>query len=310
MSTYPTAEIANGRIAVKLYLPDPDYGYYQGTRFDWSGVMASLRYAGHEYFGEWFETYVPRKHDAIVGPVEEFVPEGGGLGYSEAKSGETFIRIGVGVVRKPEEPEYRKFGTYEIVDPGKWTVTKAADWVTFRHELEGLSGYAYEYTKTVRLDERSPKLCIEHTLKNTGTRPIITEQYNHNFFVMDSQITGPEILVRFPFELRAEDDLKELAEVRGGGIVFLREFEKGASVLTGLKGFGASDGNHCIAVENLRTGAGVHIRGDRPLLRLVFWAMRKTVCPEPYIALSAEPGCETKWQWLYECYELPLTNGD
>ena len=34
----PQAEITNGQIRVKLYLPDARNGYYRATRFDWSGV--------------------------------------------------------------------------------------------------------------------------------------------------------------------------------------------------------------------------------------------------------------------------------
>ena len=66
----PQAAISNGTLDAKLYLPDSASGYYRGTRFDWSGVIHSLRYRGHEYFGTWFERYDPKTHDAITGPVE------------------------------------------------------------------------------------------------------------------------------------------------------------------------------------------------------------------------------------------------
>jgi len=39
---FPRAEISNGSVRAKLYLPDPDNGYYRATRFDWSGVISSL----------------------------------------------------------------------------------------------------------------------------------------------------------------------------------------------------------------------------------------------------------------------------
>ena len=66
----PEATISNGSIQSRLYLPDAQRGYYRGTRFDWSGVIYSLRYKGHEYFGPWFDKYDPNTHDAITGPVE------------------------------------------------------------------------------------------------------------------------------------------------------------------------------------------------------------------------------------------------
>jgi hypothetical protein len=67
---FPEAEISNGRIQAKFYLPDAERGYYRGTRFDWSGSIYSLQCNGHEYFGKWFEKYDPKIHDAITGPVE------------------------------------------------------------------------------------------------------------------------------------------------------------------------------------------------------------------------------------------------
>src|SRR5882724_5581077 len=109
----PQADITNGVLKAKLYLPDTEQGYYRATRFDWAGVVASLEYKGHNFFGLWFEKYDPNIHDAITGPVEEFLTEGKGLGYDEAKTGESFVKIGVGAIRKPDEPRFRQFSTYE-----------------------------------------------------------------------------------------------------------------------------------------------------------------------------------------------------
>jgi hypothetical protein len=74
--------------------------------------------------------------------VEEFRTNDAGWGYDEARIGGAFIRIGVGVIRKPDEPRYRTFNTYEIVNPGRWRVRTARDRVEFAHELSDPSGYA------------------------------------------------------------------------------------------------------------------------------------------------------------------------
>ena len=97
---HPKALLTNGKLDALVFLPDAKNGYYRSTRFDWSGVISSLRYQGHEYFGQWFDHYDPNIHDAITGPVEEFLTREAGLGYQDAKPGGSFIRIGVGVVRK------------------------------------------------------------------------------------------------------------------------------------------------------------------------------------------------------------------
>src|SRR5579863_980465 len=132
---YPKAEISNGVIRAELMLPDNQNGSYRGTRFDWSGIISSLTFSKHEYFGRWYEKHDPKIHDAITGPVEEFRTNDKGLGYDEAKPGGTFVRIGIGTVRKPDEPAYRAY-TYDIVDPGKRMIHKHKDRIEFTHRLQ------------------------------------------------------------------------------------------------------------------------------------------------------------------------------
>jgi hypothetical protein len=306
---FPEAQISNGSVTAKLYLPDPERGYYRGTRFDWSGVIYSLRAHGHEYFGQWFERYDPKLHDAIMGPVEEFKTNEAGLGYDEAEPGDTFIRIGVGVVRKPDNQPYQAFKTYEIVDPGKWNVRSGRDWIEFVHELSDGKGYGYRYKKTIRLAGGKPEMVIEHSLQNTGTKPIRTSQYNHNFFVIDGQPTGPASVVRFPFALRPTQAIRgDAAELRDGQIVYTKELEKGESVFGRFEGFGETAKDYDIRVEHRKAGAGVRITGDQPLSRVVFWSIRSTFCPEPYIDLTVGPGREASWNYKYDFYPLPANS--
>ncbi len=299
---FPQAEISNGAIQMMLYLPDAERGYYRGTRFDWSGQIYSLRYKDHDYFGQWFERYDPKLHDAIMGPVEEFRTGDAGLGYSEAKAGGTFIRIGVGVVRKPQERAYQAFRTYEIVNPGKWVTRPERDRITFIHELADDTGYRYEYRKTIRLTGSRPRMTIEHVLKNKGRKAIETAVYDHNFFVIDNQPAGPDFTVKFAFPLEAASKIAPLAEVRGDQLAYLKELEPRQSVFTELKGFGPSAKDYDIRIENRKVNAGVRITGDKPLQKVVFWSIRKTLCPEPYIQMRVEPGREAKWKLTYDFY--------
>ena len=297
----PEADISNGRIRAKLYLPDAATGYYRGTRFDWSGAIASLEWTGHTYFGKWFDRYDPKTHDAITGPVEEFLTNGAGLGYDEAKAGDSFVRIGVGAVRKPDEPRYRQFSTYDITDPGKWTVTKGADWIEFVHELHDAGGYAYVYRKKVRLAGNS--LVLEHQLKNAGRKTIATSVYEHNFFMLDNQPTGPDTVARFRFQPRATGSLGGLAEIRGTDLAYLQELQPKQTVQTDLEGFSASAKDYDIRVENRKTGAGVRQTSDRPMSKLHLWSIRTTVCPEAFIDLRIEPGKASSWRIAYEFYQ-------
>ncbi|MEO7145216.1 MAG: hypothetical protein ABI165_17110, partial [Bryobacteraceae bacterium] len=300
----PHAEISNGVIQAKLYVPDAADGYYRATRFDWSGVIASLEYKGHEYFGQWFERYDPKLHDSIMGPVESFNTGDAGLGYKEAAAGGTFIRIGVGVVRKPSEPAYKQFNTYDIVDNGQWSTHRKPNDIAFQQKLAGPAGYAYVYRKTVRMVKGKPEMVLEHTLKNTGDKPIDTSVFDHNFFMIDHLPIGPDVTITFPFELKASGPLNGAGVLRGRQIGYTRELKKGESVHTELSGFGNSASDYDIRIENAKAGAGVRIRGDHPLEKVVFWSIRTTACPEPYIHLHVEPGSQVTWRITYDFYEI------
>jgi len=300
----PTADISNGEVRARFYLPDPDIGYYRATRFDWSGVIASLDYKGHSYFGQWFEKYDPKIHDAITGPVEEFTSEQPGFGYNDAKAGGAFLRIGVGAVKKPAQTPKDRFFTYDITDPGRWTVQRGPDWISFAQEVPSTDGYAYLYRKTVRLTKGKPELVLEHSLKNTGQKAIETEVYDHNFFVIDNQGSGPDFVVQFPFEAKATGDVKDILDVRDKQVTFRRKLEKNETVLTPISGFGGNASDYNIALENRKSGAGVRVTSDQPLSRVVFSSAAKVVSPEAYVSVKVAPGRERQWRIAYEFYTV------
>jgi hypothetical protein len=288
----PSAEITNGIVKVRFYLPDSVDGYYRATRFDWSGVMPSLEYAHHSYFGQWFPKYAPTIHDAIMGPVESFSPLGYGVGDS-------FTQIGVGVLERPDSAAYSAFRYYPILNAGVWKVTAGKERVIFKHTLKG-----YVYTKTMSLNKA--QLVIKHELRNTGAAPIETDVYDHNFFVTDSQTIAPGIVLKFPFALVAEQarGLGELAVIRGDSISIVRSFGPRESVYAVLHGYGATASDYDIRLENHITGAAVRIHTDRPLSKLVFWGSVKTLCPEPYIHVSVAPGASFTWTLYYDFYTV------
>ena len=299
---FPQADITNGVVNATLLLPDSTSGYYQATRFDWSGVIKSLDYKDHSYFGVWFKKYDPKLHDAISGPVEEF----GAIGYDEAKVGDKFLKIGVGALRKASEKPYTSFTLYEIANAGKWEVKKLKDRVVFSQTLKDETGYAYVYSKTVRLIKGKPELVLEHSLKNTGRRDIETNVYNHNFFLIDKQLTGPSIKIKFPFEVSGTGrGLGTFAEINGKEINYTRELKDKEDMYIGaVNGFSNDAKDYDFRIENHQSGAGVRIRGDKPLDKLVFWACPTVSCPEPYIHIKVSPGQEFKWNLNYEFYEF------
>jgi hypothetical protein len=316
----PEWQISNNVMRVKLYLPDATSGFYRGTRFDWSGVIADLEYAGHSYYGPWFTQTDPKVSDfiyqgaeivagpcsAITGPVEEFTA----LGYDEAKAGGTFVKIGVGVLRKPDDSPYSGYRLYEIVDGGKWSIRKSADAIEFTQELhDPSSGYGYVYRKKISLAAGKPEMSIEHSLRNAGSRPIHTSVYDHNFLVLDKQATGPGFTVTLPFDVTSDHPPeKGLAEFRKNQLVYLKTLAGEDRVYTSIEGFGKSSDDYRIRIENADVKAGMTITGDRPLAKMALWSIRSVLSVEPFVDISLEHGAESTWKYGYEYYTLPRSN--
>jgi hypothetical protein len=159
--------------------------------------------------------------------------------------------------------------------------------------------------------------------------------------MLDSQPTGPDFTVTFPFDIKATRDMNGLAEAKGKQIVYLKTLQDNVNaggtpgsapggVPTGvgapgaapgggpgrggrqaastlIEGFSTDPKDFDIRVENHKTGAGVRITGNRPLWRINFWSVRTTVCPEAYVEVKADPGKETSWRLTYDFYSLPAS---
>jgi hypothetical protein len=299
---FPSAVISNDLVSMKLFLPDPETGYYRATRFEWSGIIASLEYDGHNYFGEWKSVHDPFFHEDLSGPVEGSINPG--LGYAEARAGGKFVRLGVGVLEKPDEEDYRWNHTYKLLDHGKWTTEKGSDWIEFTHELTTDLGYGYVYIKRIELKNGDPGFTITHTLRNTGAKKIELDQFNHNFFVIDGKTTGPDFTVTFPFRINTADSLKDLVRIRKNKILFLRELHN-ESIWLLIEGYNDQDlKDHNILVADRKAGAGIRFSVDKPLYRLAFWATTTTLCPENFIYISLDPGKEEKWTSDYTLYSF------
>ena len=296
---FPLVKITNGLIEADLYLPDAQNGYYRGVRFDWAGVISRLEYKGHCYFGEWNpKPYNATLHDNITGPVEEFTP----VGYEETQVGGDFLKIGVGILTKTEDKKYFFADQYAIKNAGKWTIKPSKNKVEFVHELSDAAGYGYLYRKTVKLTKGKPELMLQHSLKNTGQKTIETQVYNHNFLMIDSEPTGPNIKTTFAFDVRAEGkNFGTIAKAENRSISYVQPLKTGENVYSeGLTGFENTAKDYDIFIQNLKSGAGVRITSDRPLEKLVYWACHSTACPEPYIKLSVKPQQEVRWEIKYE----------
>lgn len=347
---HPHETISNGKVTAVVMLPSKGDGYYQGVRFDWAGSVACASYNGHKFWGEWkgLAQYSPTSSDAVMGPAEEFRtadssldhtgPNGslfvtpGAIGYKEAAVGGIFLKPGVGFLTKTDEKPYSYGVSYPIADGGVWTNTHNATSVTSRQVLDVKDGYGYVYEKIVSLDKNGTTLSVTHHLKNTGTKPIVTYIYSHDFFMFDDQKPGAGITVHVPWAKLDASDLQvrgNFARAEGNDIIFSDPTPPpprpappadaaGTPGARGARRGGGGGGGSAqgyllgfdptkvkdfdLTVENTKTGVGVEETADVPLARLYFWAQTTVVCPEGYVAVDVAPGKTQSWTLHYRLF--------
>lgn len=294
---YPIVRLTNSVLDMRVYTPDRNIGYYRGVRFDWAGIIERVEYRGHRFYGPWRSPHQPTGNDFVSGPAGEFAMEAP-MGYDEAKRGESFVKVGVGLLRRADEKDYEFAGEYELVNAGDWAVETGGDWIEFRQELVGERGWAYRYTKRISLGAGEPTFALVHKLENIGTRTIDINHYNHNFTLIDEVPFGPDYSVTFPFAAGEPREIKEgLAWFRGRGIEVLKPLGDEALWIRLRRAGGVAD-NAC-TVRNNRTGAAVAFAGNVPITEFRFWAVETAACPEPFIRLNIAPGKATEWTWEY-----------
>ena len=149
-------------------------------------------------------------------------------------------------------------------------------------------------------------MVLVHSLKNTGRRAIQTAVYNHNFLVLDHQVTGPDFTVSVPYPIKSSRPPNPgFAEIRGNSIVYLKKLETREIATTPVLGFGDNPRDHEVRIENSRLGVGVKFTGNRPLSSASLWSIRSVIAFEPFVTMSIEPGAEFGWMTTYEYYTLP-----
>lgn len=318
----PTATIRNDQLTATIALPDARNGYYRGTRFDWSGVISSLRYKGHEYITPWSDINDPAVADyeyrgdriatgtstTMVGFPEEFasLPERTAPGWEAARTGETFVKIGVGILRKPDDKPYDHFRSYEIVQGTDWKVETTSSSVAFRQAVSDPgSGYGYVYTKTLALVPGKAELVMAHTLRNTGSKPITGFVYDHNFMRWDNEAPNPDYSMHFAFDPTPADPLGDApVAYHGRKVGFTRALGGKDAIRTLPVGFGDQSKDYDFRFENTKLGIGLRVTADRPLYRAVIWGIRSVFAIEPFITYDIQPGQQFTWTYTYQAYDL------
>lgn len=292
----PTIRLNRGDISATIYLPHAETGRYRSSRFDWSGMVASLEFAGHRIFGEWKLVLEPGATDSdAIGTAGEFGIQSP-LGFDEAPEGGAFYKIGVGRLTRPDAEPFH-FSRHYAVDPLPWTIRNGEEWAEFFQELPEENGWGYHYTKRVAINADGRSLTIDYRLKNTGSKRIDTDFYSHNFVVLDSMEPAPGTRVRLDFEPADQTPIKDLATVTGDTIEFVGTLPPATALMRRFTDLADGEGKSA-TIEN--AAVGIRITTDATPGQAVFFSVGRAVCFEPVIRIELAPGESMAWSDRYE----------
>jgi hypothetical protein len=198
MSAESDIILQNNRLKVEVAAPGTGY---RGTRFDWTGFITQVTLDGtHTYCVP--ESYTEGQGTGGVGLCNEFGIDMA-IGYEDARPGDLFLKLGVGLLQKPDTTEYSFTRPYPIVFPAPVEIQADDEQVRFTMEAEKCRGYAARLTKTLCIQEN--RLEADYLLENTGSLEIETTEYVHNFIGINSQNIGPAYCLRFPSPIQLEN---------------------------------------------------------------------------------------------------------
>jgi hypothetical protein len=297
--------ISNGLISAQVF-PPGEGELYKGTRFDHAGVVMHITYRGQNYTDYWFDRFATDPSDtsrrpagtqtsccAVSGPVEEFAA----VGFEEAGMGGRFLKPGIGIFKRDSDNPLQ-FPTLPVLNEGTRSFKSGKSDAVFVQDLQDKeTGLGYHYTKTVTLVPGKPQMTIAHVLKNTGSKPIVTTVYDHNFLRLAPGNDG--VQVTFPFAVAAATPpAADLIRIAGNTLTYLRPMKDKERVSFPVTGFGTSATDYDFRITD-KTGAGVQITGDQPVSRINIFSIDRVQSVEPYIAIDLAPGTEKTWRYTY-----------
>lgn len=282
--------LTSERLEVELSAPG---GAYRGSRFDWTGHVVEATLDGKHCFCA-AESLAPGQGSGGLGICGEFglfTP----IGFDETAPGESFPKLGVGLLTRPDEQPYSFMRPYAI-EPYPIEVKAGADCAVFVAEPVDCRGYAVRYEKAVSLSANV--LTISYRLRNVGDRPIVTEEYEHNFLAVDGQPIGPDYALRLSRPFRAAASMPGCIEARTDGIGWTAAPTAPFYARMDIAA-GAEDGYRW---ELLHKPSGVRVSEtvDFAPSAIALWGDRHVVSPEVFIALALRPGEERAWTRRYE----------
>ena len=282
---------------LKIYVDLPDEGY-SNSRFDWTGKIKAVEYNGKPITTS--ETPNQTNYQLYgAGFYNEFGIETP-LGYEETKDGEWFHKIGVGLLKK-EGSVYDFHKHYEI-KPADFEVHTETNKIRFICTSASVNGYSYVLEKEIELQDHG--FNVRYHLQNTGTKAIVTDEYNHNFILIDNQPIGRDYELDFPFSIKPKLFNKtvnpEEKVLLGSQDIKFTDTPTTDFFFSNLSG--GKSVNAQWELLNRKNNIRISEQGDFATEAINLWGQKDVICPELFIQLNILPGQSKRWSRCYKIY--------
>ena len=282
------AVLENQNLKIQIDKPSEKYS---AARFDWTGKIAEVRYQNIPLTAT-ERVEQDNKHVFGRGFYNEFGIETA-LGFEEAKLGEWFHKIGVGLLKK--EGKHYHFGHSYEIRPAKFKTSLEADRFRMECKSENNNGYAYVLKKTICLLKQG--FTIEYSLENTGNKIILTDEYVHNFIGLNNEPIGKHYQIQFPFPLHPEGFDEKLNPEKK--VIVDAEGIRFKGPITQQIFYSQLNGDRTVPAswELINENCGISIKemGSFQTNKVNLWGDHHVVSPEIFHQISLAAGETTSW---------------
>lgn len=267
---------------------------YNGPRFDWTGIIKDIRFLKHSFCVP--EQYKEGKGSGGIGFCNEFGIDRP-IGYDSVNVGETFPKIGAGLVTKTGDKPYDFFEKAPLVNAEiveeVWTDNK----YKIVSEINDHKGHNILLTKIITID--NAMLSIYYFLENQGPNKISTNEYNHNFIGIDEVSVGPDYSLYIPALEKCNKIVGDF-ECNEKTIIWPKTPTDDFYALLEL---GPMNEGFNWELRQHKSKVGVREFSTFPISKAAIWGYTHTICPELFINIELEGNSTMSWKRIYEFFE-------
>ena len=292
--------LSNHRLSVTIADPSK----LQTQRFDHTALIRQVLLDGKYTFCTPEQVLPHRRTTFGFGLAGEFLLEGAA---EETRKGQWFLKPGVGLMEQRAD-----FAPYDMwqhynVKPFPVSVAQEGDSLVFTQESGEAGGYGIRIQKQLSLREN--RLIMDIQADNTGKKPCILREYQHNFLSLEGKPIGPGYALEIPCDrtlgdiirktLRQGDEIVLPSAVRVEDSRILWTDDLNGKVMYHRSDDIAPDAPHRWTLRHTQSPCTVSEAVDFIPSRMDIWAVEHCACTEFYFSAGLLPGESARWQRVW-----------